>query len=737
VDAVHEQLAEILGPARPDWTEELTRRAISGYGRYRELTKGEVAEEVRRIQGELQQVEKIRALENAIWQGKKWLAEGYSPEEVGKMLVDQKLLGEKTGIERRVVGFNESLLIKKVNELKKAIPVPVSSGGQGLRTALDAAKTAARNRLRELDLEISRRQRIVKEKKNLVPDAELTELRRLIAERKAVHELVFPRAPLTDAQRAERGAKALDRIADQLEKDMASGKLWPDARKPAPSSPAYEAAKARVEALRAQRDELRDQKDPNRAYRANLLKRLADLRERVANEDFAPKPLRKERKLSKAELDVLYQIELEKNKFSEGQEAWKRQNRTKLGKVLGGLSDANSLFRAVTMGGELSFVLRQGKYLTFESIWNPQRFVRNLAKGFASWSDRGNFKINEEIRRRENAPRYHEFGLNLSSERGPWSAQEETLWGHWTEKIPVLRNMEHVGRNFLNLMRVDALDALIDAYSVDGTTMSPTAGKLLAEMVNVCSGRGSLGRADIVMRGAAEAFTAPRFVVSRFQYLLGTPLWNAMRKGDKRATKLIAQVYAKQIAGGMVYYGLMAMLYGLLGDDDDPDLSIELSPLSSDFLKLRYGRTRIDPFAGVQQVAVALARTWYGQTKTTSTGKIIDLRGPNRSPVSESLQEKHFAFVRQKLTPLASATADWIYQDSPIDRTEVPTLWSTAVKLSHPITYDDMWEVLQDQGLVRGSVMAGNAYFGEGVQVHSDRKPKTKQSRRSVRRRAR
>ena len=729
VDAVHEQLTEILGK---DWTPRNTQDAISGYGRFRELSKDQVSKEVRRISGELQQLAKLEDM-----------AAGKAPL--------------KTGIERREVGFDESVLIKEVNEAKKRGGYEVTDPEKQLKTALDAAKTAARNRLRELDLEISRRQRIVKEKKTLVPDAELTELRRLIAERVAVHELVFPRAPLTDAQRAERGAKALGRIADQLEKDMASGKLWPDARKPAPSSPAYEAAKARVEALRAQRDELRDQKDPNRAYRASLHKRLADLKERVANEDFAPKPLRKERRLSKAEVAVLHQIEREKQELKAGQDRWKREHRTLPEKIGGTTVDVLDASRKLITSFDVSAVGRQG---AFAVAGHPQLAAEAAREMFRAMSERGTVEVIKNLQLRENYQNglYDRAKLPITDPTAGVSQQEEAWIGHVFQRVPdrlqttgaraatlgipevairatIISERAYVA--FLNQMRVEVFDSLVASYQSRWGEISTAEAQVLAKFVGAATGRGTTLGFESSATALARVFFAPRFVMSRFQLLLAPFGGFYFGKGSTmRTRKLIAQEYGRSLGGAAVFYGLVALAAAALWDDDDKDKpTVEWDWRSSDFGKIRMGNTRLDPLGGLSQVTVLIGRIRTGETKQTTTGKVVALRGKDRPFGGATTMGVAGRFLRSKLSPALGMATNWLEGENVVG--EEVTAYELAKDAAIPLSLRDIYAVMQDQGVPKGTALGLVSLFGLSLQTYESKRKKPKQNRRSVRRRAR
>ena len=309
VDAVHEELKRIL----PDITRRQAQDAISGYGEFKELSKDEISVKVRSIKGELQQLAKLEDM-----------AGGQAPK--------------KTGIERREPTAEERNLIAQVNEAKKRGGFTVTDPEKQLKTALDSAKTAVRNRLADMQKEIDSKEKIVKERTTLTPDAELTDLRKQRDELRKIHDEIFPREnkPQTDAQRAAAISRALDKAISQMEAENKAGKIGRKILSKKPDTPENEAKRARLEALRAQREELR-KNDPQyqadeqarqlAAYKRNLTNRLADMQEKLQQGNFAKKPIKKT-VLDKEAQQKKYELEKVNDKIKTEIERLRHANRT-------------------------------------------------------------------------------------------------------------------------------------------------------------------------------------------------------------------------------------------------------------------------------------------------------------------------------------------------------------------------------------------------------------------------
>jgi hypothetical protein len=122
VDGVHAELQQAI----PDITKRQVMDAISGYGQYAELTKGEVESTIRDIKGQLQQLSKLEDMQK-----------GQPPK--------------KTGVERRTPSDDERRLIRQVNEAKRRGGFNVTDPA----TQLKSAKTRLQTRLSDLQRRIA------------------------------------------------------------------------------------------------------------------------------------------------------------------------------------------------------------------------------------------------------------------------------------------------------------------------------------------------------------------------------------------------------------------------------------------------------------------------------------------------------------------------------------------------------------------------------------------------------
>ena len=267
--------------------------------------------------------------------------------------------------------------------------------------------------------------------------------------------------------------------------------------------------------------------------------------------------------------------------------------------------------RAIMTGGEFSLVLRQGGWIAMSRPGVVAKALPKMFKSFAS--EQTSYELYDGIMNRENAPLYARGKLHLAPIDGSvtLSAMEEVYMSHLIEKIPLIKNFQRAGLTFLNLIRADTFDILNSTLSVSATgVQNQKELEAIANYVNIATGRGgseAFNKSAVILN---TIFFAPKYVLSRFQLLAGQPLF----KGSATTRKLIAQEYARALIGLFTVYVLGALAGAEIEDD----------PRSSDFGKLKFGDTRIDPLFGLAQTAVFMGRIFTGVTKK-GDGEIVPI----------------------------------------------------------------------------------------------------------------
>jgi hypothetical protein len=269
----------------------------------------------------------------------------------------------------------------------------------------------------------------------------------------------------------------------------------------------------------------------------------------------------------------------------------------------------------------------------------------------------------------------------------------------------------------LNVQRATVFDELARTLGRKGEVTLEEA-KVLANWVNVASGRGNMARAQAAASALATVFFAPRYVLSRFQLLIGQPLWTGVWRGDGggRARLLIAQEYGRAASGLAVFYGTLAMMAALFYDDDDEDKpTVTFNWKSSDFGKPKFGETRIDPLSGLSQATVLMGRFATGET-INRYGQSRPLVGDERDYNDPTMLGVFGRFLRSKLSPALGTAIDIRTEENVVG--EKVTVASGLLSLVTPLIIEETYDAMRAQGITDGTTMAILAILGMSAQTY-------------------
>lgn len=550
---------------------------------------------------------------------------------------------QKTGVERRAPSDEERALIKQVNELARQHGVKVTDPATQLRSILGGIETRLTNRIKDLRAEIAKGALTVKTRTTPATSPKIEALRAELAKAEADHEAVFGKRQMTDEQR------------------------------------------------------LRD-------FKTRAESRIKDLEDRMARGDFAPRPKRPPLDLSRDPAAVKAAADKERvvREFTKQQAAWKAAQRSAGRKVIDFAKEMLASTRTLITSADLSAPFRQGGVFAIgDLVFNPRRLGRQLLGMLRSTTTERGFQQQESaIRLRPNAALYEKSGLYLADIEGSFTGREENMRTNLAEKIPVVgrvvRGSNRAYAGFLNRQRADAFDAFVEAMG-GKDKVTPQDAQFLAKGINDLTGRGeATGSMTGAMNFLARYLFSPRFLLSRFKTLLGAPVlrgaWTGRDAVSLRARRKIAVPYLKFAAALNVLYGLSA----LNGEE------VEKDPRSSDFGKIKIGDTRLDPLAGLAQVATFLGRTVTGETN--QGGNVKDQKR------SETL----LRFARTKLAPVPGIVGDY-FAEQTIDRQE-PTALGSLRRLTVPISYTEAPEIYEEHGATKATLLQMLGLLGFGLQ---------------------
>jgi len=582
--------------------------------------------------------------------------------------------------------------------LEEAARPPVSKAQKALDTAM-----VERERLDQvLAGEIAPAKKVSKE---ALTDLETDVRAEIAAMRELAAEIRRDAKPKTDPEAAkeEAAVKALEKAAAEYERRLNEADFSGPGKRQGPDTARVAKARALRDAARAALDAARKLAHPPRTkdqialqnYKAMAARKMAELQDRIARDDFAPRTRKPALDLSKDPEAVKAFAEMQRvrKEFNEKKFAWERANRTMVRKVWDGIKETAAMSRSLITSADVSAPFRQGGFLLMgDLVFHPVRAAKQIGSMFRQLvSEKAFEKAQAEIMLRPNAKNglYNQSDLYLADLNDKLSGREESMRSTLAEKIPIIgrlvRGSNRAYSGFLNRQRVDSFDAMVEAFG-GPDKITPAEAKAIADFVNKATGRGTVGGMERSADALARYFFSPRFLASRFQLVLGQPLMKGSGK------KVIAQQYAKFAIGLAAIYGLAAL----------NGSKLEKDPRSADFGKMRFGNTRIDPLAGMAQVTTFLARQISGKTK--SKGQVKDA---NRGDV-------FVRFGRTKLAPIPAVIADFAAEKT-MDFKK-PTALGTVQKLTVPLSYQDMPAVYKEHGAVKGTILEVLNLLGQGLQ---------------------
>lgn len=453
------------------------------------------------------------------------------------------------------------------------------------------------------------------------------------------------------------------------------------------------------------------------AAKSRMKTNIRNITSRIDSKDFS-KVLRKPIVLDKEGLEL--RDALEKARYQYEVELYRDQfaRRTRAEKTRDALTEVMNVPRALMASTDFSAPLRQGLVMTtshpilagkaavhmFKSAFSPKEF------------DRWFYDLKE-------APDYHtikESKLFIADPHKPeLSAKEEQFMTNLADKIPVIGKLvagsERAYVAYLNKLRVDLFRQFSEVLQNDGKSpaANPEIYKGLARFIDNATGRG-----DFTNENLAQAlnigFFSPRLIASRLNLL--NPVWYAKLPKEVRY-KALADV-AKFVAVGTSVLAL-AKLNGM---------SVETDPRSSDFGKIRKDDRRWDIWGGFSQYARVIAQVASGQTKSANTGEIADLGGDKMG--ARTRLDVLGTFFRNKLSPIPAFALNSLSGKDAMGQPFDPV--SAIPKNLIPLTLQDTYQAIQQDGLKGAFTTGVPTTFGVGVQPYNDVSPKLPQSERQI-----
>lgn len=675
IEDLTEAVKQLIEVDTPGVTTREIRDAITDYGKVVNVNKEQIAMEIRKM------------------------------KRIGRILSGLEDIAEKkrplrSGMQRDTLDAQERALQKELREAMKELPPDAALEAEQQKTATDALKRRLKNQIEDLEREISKGVQVPRSARTIQMDQEIQDLKDMLAAVKKRHDAVF-------------------------------------------KNEAYEAAK-RLEMAKKR-----------------TTARIAELQRRIKEKDFAPKkkvPIIEDTELAnlraeKIRIQNKYDVEFYKDKIL---------NRTAKEKIVDFIWDLWGITRVLRATGEFSFVLIQGLIQTYAHPKNAVEAFKVAWKNFKSES--ASEKFIYDIKAQTWYPQLKQSKLALTEAHADVTAREELFYSEWSNLIwdtlglPFLlagkttykrwtmanpvRAIERASVGFLDTMRVlrwlDGKD-MLEAKGIKQED-NPQAWKEMADVINTMTGRASLGPAEMIAPQLTKIFFSPRNWASVFKtaspYALiyfGTKRAGAEGWKPSVAQKMALMDYIKFIG---LTTSMVAAALVYLNSDDDEETGVETDPTSSDYMKIKIGNKRIDPWGGRQQEVVLTARLiagMFGKPMKKTDGRMVQIGTPNQSPTMGGLISDR---LTNKLAP--SAGMFWRYMNTHIDPSgKRIDKWGQDYDFTqelkdnlYPIYWETLSEMMQDDPGALDGLLVFYTFFGGSVNVYKPKQPKERGPRK-------
>lgn len=410
---------------------------------------------------------------------------------------------------------------------------------------------------------------------------------------------------------------------------------------------------------------------------------ITDLQRRIAEKDYTKKEISKiipDDELTKLKAEKLkWQEVYDKDKYKQ-----ELKNRTINQRVIDGLFGVWNLPRVVMATGEMSWILIQGGVQSMSILTrNPAQFVENLRRMVVAMGSAD--KANEWERKVKATEIYqiakdsklaltevdHQLDVREEQFLGDYASaiwdlngliaeqflgkKERPLIGDKIKQLFVgkkeyaktasareqiknvnpLRVLERGNTSYMNQLRLNRFIEGVEKLKLEGKDPVKDIEdyKALAKAINTLTGRANVPQflKTTDPKVLAAIFFSFRNWVSKLNML--NPVFYYSLGNYSKPSEILTKkpTVAQKIAiTDMMRYitittSMMYLIQAAAGKDDEGEdvISIETDPRSSDYMKMRMGDLRLDPWGGLQSTITFFIRMATDQTKSTKTGEIL------------------------------------------------------------------------------------------------------------------
>ncbi len=675
-------------------------------------------------------------------------------------LENQIKTGEKTPKKKGIEYDAEANALKEQVETLRGIIAdiegkPEMSDEQRVKMAISAAEKGAQ----EYERRIKEKDFAPLQKRETPETPELKKAREERDRLKKEYDDLKKTNPALQEERDKKAQAASLRATEkriaELEAKIAKGDLEYSKRQSAVElTPQLAAAKERLSDLEKTISDLREASGVAEKKRLDNAKKatqnsIDEYKRRLREEEFTKKD-KKEIIADDELLNLRAKKQQAKEAFDRAQYQNELKNRTKSQKVIDALIELWGLTRALRATGEFSFLLLQGGVQTIAHPKNAARSFVTAMKHFASEQRQEEWYA--KIRVQDWYSRAKASKLAITETDHKLNSREEMFIAGWVnhiwdilgyptkligkgfyegwKKANPFKAVERAGTSYLNTLRI--------ARYLDGEEMlrlqnksyrtHPEDYKNVADVINTFTGRASLGSLERISKPLSVIFFSPKNWASVMKQTTPYAFYYFGKMGSKGDAWYKPSV-AQKIALGdyMKYVGLtgsiLAMVLAMQDEDDEDRWTMETDPLSSDFLKLKKGDTRVDPWGGRVQMIVLQARLLMGAMKGGHE-HVYPLGTPYKAPTRTELVLK---MVQNKLAPstallvkyLNSRTQEINGKKVQVDQYGNPLPFEEEIVNNlYPIYWETIKELYNDQPETLATFISFMAFLCVGTQSY-------------------
>jgi hypothetical protein len=484
------------------------------------------------------------------------------------------------------------------------------------------------------------------------------------------------------------------------------------------------------------------------AEKKRINKLIEEKEERIRTKNFGPK-ISTARRLTEDEYDQeLRDLQVQKQLIYEkyDEEFYKADldARTMPRKIVDFIASLWDVPKSAVSGLDMSAPLRQGLFLVLSEkpAVTLRAFKFMFEAGFADITDKSEVgrKYEEWLAGVKASPDYQVMKaskLYLAEQTTQGKAAEDAFANNLIHYIPFIerpvggyslhlyKRSEVAYTAFLNYMRVaafrDVVNSLGDLDNPITYQTHPEEFKAIAELINISTGRPSLGKK---MESAAgyinKAIFSVRLVWSRFLFTF-LPFKAPFMPPAARKIALIK--YTKAM-GSLA--AIMALVALWLDNDDDEDTFVELDPRGK-FLNININEnSSINLTAGVSQWISFISKLMTREYKKATTGEVRRL---GESPYDPNWQDVITQFVAGKAAPTPRVIMEYgMAQPNPEEEGKMITSfgedYSLALSLGNlavPLIIGDVLKANEKNSILTAMGLGTLAFFGGSINVKTDK----------------